>query len=63
MNRRLCLLSLALILPVTAKEAPPLPAELSSYVLDPAPEPTGLLLKKGDRVAICGDSITEQAVS
>ena len=26
----------------------------------PAPQPTGLLLKKGDRLAICGDSITEQ---
>jgi hypothetical protein len=25
-----------------------------------APEPTGLILKKGDRLAICGDSITEQ---
>lgn len=57
---RICLLSLALALPVFAKEAPPLPATLSAYVLDPAPEPAGLLLKKGDRVAICGDSITEQ---
>ena len=26
----------------------------------PAPSPQGLLLKKGDRLAICGDSITEQ---
>jgi len=26
----------------------------------PAPKPAGLLLKKGDRLAICGDSITEQ---
>jgi lysophospholipase L1-like esterase len=26
----------------------------------PAPAPDGLLLKKGDRLAICGDSITEQ---
>jgi len=25
-----------------------------------APQPSGLLLKKGDRLAICGDSITEQ---
>src|SRR2546423_7520963 len=25
-----------------------------------APKPAGLLLKKGDRLAICGDSITEQ---
>src|ERR1700758_5201026 len=27
---------------------------------DPAPVPSGLVLKKGDRLAICGDSITEQ---
>ncbi len=26
----------------------------------PAPAPSGLLLKKGDRLAICGDSITQQ---
>ena len=45
---------------LAARELPPLPAELSSYVLDPAPETPGLLLKKGDRLAICGDSITEQ---
>ncbi|WP_367872631.1 SGNH/GDSL hydrolase family protein [Luteolibacter sp. Populi] len=55
-----CILALALIAPVLAKEPAPLPAELSAYVLDPAPEPQGLQLKKGDRVAICGDSITEQ---
>ena len=48
------------MLPLAAREAPPLPAELSAYVLDPAPETSELLLKKGDRVAICGDSITEQ---
>lgn len=54
------ILALALLAPVFAKELPPLPAELSAYVLDPAPEPQGLQLKKGDRVAICGDSITEQ---
>lgn len=60
MNRCIRILSLALSLPVFAKEAPPLPAELSAYVLTPAPEPAGLQLKKGDRVAICGDSITEQ---
>ena len=54
------LLCLAFVAPVFAKEIPPLPPELSAYVLDPAPEPAGLLLQKGDRVAICGDSITEQ---
>src|SRR5215475_5584032 len=26
----------------------------------PAPRPAGLLLQRGDRLAICGDSITEQ---
>ncbi|MBB5349829.1 lysophospholipase L1-like esterase [Haloferula luteola] len=30
------------------------------YQLAPAPEPSGLVLEKGDRLAICGDSITEQ---
>ncbi|QJE97880.1 SGNH/GDSL hydrolase family protein [Luteolibacter luteus] len=60
MNRRFCLLYLSLVLPLAAKELAPLPDTLSAYVLDPAPEPSGLLLRKGDRVAICGDSITEQ---
>jgi len=60
MNHAFRLALAALALPVFAKEAPPLPAELSVYVLEPAPEPAGLLLQKGDRVAICGDSITEQ---
>jgi lysophospholipase L1-like esterase len=60
MNRTLLLAVAAIAFPSFAKEAPPLPAELSAYQLDPAPEPAGLQLKKGDRVAICGDSITEQ---
>lgn len=42
-----------------AKEAPALPAELSDYKLTPAPAPS-VTLEKGDRLAICGDSITEQ---
>ncbi len=33
---------------------------MSAYVPTPAPEPKGLLLHHGDRLAICGDSITEQ---
>ncbi|HSH96296.1 MAG TPA: SGNH/GDSL hydrolase family protein [Roseimicrobium sp.] len=33
---------------------------LEKYNLLPAPETSALLLKKGDRLAICGDSITEQ---
>ncbi|MEO5913408.1 MAG: SGNH/GDSL hydrolase family protein [Luteolibacter sp.] len=60
MTRTLRLLPLVFVLPVSARELPPLPADLSAYVLTEAPEPAGLLLKKGDRVAICGDSITEQ---
>jgi lysophospholipase L1-like esterase len=42
-----------------AKTAPPIPAELADYQLTPAPAPT-VSLQKGDRLAICGDSITEQ---
>ncbi|MCX8495753.1 MAG: SGNH/GDSL hydrolase family protein [Akkermansiaceae bacterium] len=34
--------------------------ELSDYVLVPAPPTTTCILKQGDRLAICGDSITEQ---
>ena len=41
------------------KVTPPLPAELADYHLTEAPEPS-VTLKKGDRLAICGDSITEQ---
>lgn len=60
MNPRLPILLLAFALPVLAKEVPALPPELSAYQLAPAPQPAGLLLRKGDRIAICGDSITEQ---
>jgi hypothetical protein len=31
-----------------------------AFKISPAPPPGGLLLKTGDRLAICGDSITEQ---
>ena len=51
------LLPFLCIFPVSALE---LPAELKIYQLDPAPETTVPLLKNGDRLAICGDSITEQ---
>ncbi len=43
-----------------ARELPQLPPELSAYVLEPAPIATAPVLVKGDRLAICGDSITEQ---
>ena len=35
-------------------------ADLTRFHLLPAPEKTAVVLKKGDRLAICGDSITEQ---
>ena len=60
MTRLHWLLPIVFALPLTAREAPALPPELSAYVLDPAPETKELLLKKGDRLAIIGDSITEQ---
>ena len=50
-----------LTLPLIGKESPaPWPAELAAYVLTPAPENPESLLRPGDRLAICGDSITEQ---
>ncbi len=60
MTRTLWLLPLAFALRLAARELPPLPAELAAYVLEPAPQTTAPLLGKGDRLAICGDSITEQ---
>jgi lysophospholipase L1-like esterase len=35
-------------------------AALARYHPAPAPQPAGLVLQAGDRLAICGDSITEQ---
>ena len=44
-----------------ARETQPLPPGVpADYVGHLAPEPKGLLLRRGDRYAICGDSITEQ---
>lgn len=60
MIRPAWLLPLALISTLPARETPALPPELAAYILDPAPVTNGMLLKKGDRLAICGDSITEQ---
>lgn len=47
----LCLLTLTL---------PALQPPLDVYELKEAPKYRGLLLKRGDRLALCGDSITEQ---
>ena len=54
-----------LVLPlsvVSAQDAaaPAWPAELAAYQLVPAPPQTQKWLQAGDRLAICGDSITEQ---
>jgi lysophospholipase L1-like esterase len=45
-----------------ARLLPPKPANpyFAKFDPKPAPQPAGLVLKKGDRLAICGDSITEQ---
>lgn len=48
--------------PARAQTLSPSSAEPSLEKFHPAqaPSPSGLLLKRGDRLAICGDSITEQ---
>jgi lysophospholipase L1-like esterase len=53
-----CLLSFKLCAAIGAP--PSTVSDLDKYNLAKAPEPAGLLLQKGDRLAICGDSITEQ---
>src|SRR6266481_6204539 len=53
------LLGCTLVLGQTFEPAPK-DAGLEKFKPLKAPKPTGLLLKKGDRLAICGDSITEQ---
>mgnify|MGYP000176884219 CR=1 FL=1 len=47
---------------LAAREPAVLPDDphFAPYRLDPAPQPGPLLLEKGDLLAICGDSITEQ---
>jgi len=62
MTRRTLFLLLALATTTFAQESSVLPPELSDYQLTPAPSPS-VSLKKGDRLAICGDSITEQKMS
>jgi lysophospholipase L1-like esterase len=60
MRKPLCFVLFALALPLVAREPAAWPAELAAYQLTPAPAPEGMQLRKGDRLAICGDSITEQ---
>lgn len=52
----------ALVAPLWAQQLEPLPSDpyFATYKLGKAPATQGLLLKTGDRLAICGDSITEQ---
>lgn len=59
---KLLLPLLLLPVPLFARATPALPDDphFDSYQLAPAPEPGPLMLEKGDKLAICGDSITEQ---
>lgn len=55
----------ALLVPSLFAQQPPLEAKpadayFAKFEPEKAPAPSGLLLKAGDRLAICGDSITEQ---
>lgn len=59
MIRNILYLFFALGISASAKPVPPLPPELADYQLLSAPEPSVSLIR-GDRLAICGDSITEQ---
>lgn len=63
MTRSLCAILFAASLTPTfaeALETKPADAYFEKFHPVKAPAPKGLLLKKGDRLAICGDSITEQ---
>lgn len=55
------LITLGLALNLSAAdETNPASGALSGYSFVPAPRPSHLILRRGDRLAICGDSITEQ---
>ncbi len=56
----LCLVSSVLVTSGQALEQKPDGAYFEKFQLVKAPATSKLLLKKGDRLAICGDSITEQ---
>jgi lysophospholipase L1-like esterase len=62
MNFRLISILALLTSLAPARDMEKLPADpfYAKYEPYKAPSPAGLLLKKGDRLAICGDSITEQ---
>lgn len=56
----LCLCSVSCLVLAQAPAEVSLEALAEKYQPVPAPKPTGLLLRPGDQLAICGDSITEQ---
>jgi lysophospholipase L1-like esterase len=60
--RHLIIVLVAFVCPLLAQEREPLPSDpyFATYRLIKAPPCKELLLKPGDRLAICGDSITEQ---
>ncbi len=53
-------LSLVVFTSCRTPDVKPVDPALSMFQPVAAPKPAGLLLKQGDRLAICGDSITEQ---
>jgi len=62
-NSLIAFLSFSLCSPVLAQSTIPMPNNdpyFAGLYLLQAPQPTGLVLRPGDRLAICGDSITEQ---
>jgi hypothetical protein len=61
-TRTILLLALATSTLCLAQTPQPKPndARLEPFKPVKAPQPSGLLLRQGDRLAICGDSITEQ---
>ena len=60
MIRTIGILFLAFLHPAFSDGVPAHSVGLSDYVLAPAPKTSTCILQKGDRLAICGDSITEQ---
>jgi lysophospholipase L1-like esterase len=60
--RHLIIVLVAFVCPLLAQEREPLPSDPYFATYNPIKAPPGkeLLLRPGDRLAICGDSITEQ---
>src|SRR5881409_4036929 len=60
MLKRISLLLCLALLPLSSSAQSFIHPLVQTYQPRPAPPVTGLLLKRGDNIAICGDSITEQ---